>query len=238
MHRGAKSLASDHTPCWMLPGTSAADIPVIRHHHTCFFLINSIAGLEVIWRKYPGVLITPCIMPKFSPDPELRVHTEKPFHKFMAALLKTEVTRALDPWANYPLLPSKDALWDLVRTLGTDLELGRNTFGPLLQGYPGSSNILQCLALPRGALNTYVRIGNLIHAAWASGLLLFVRPPHFDSLHGKIMEYIGTKNILAQVVHICKEGLWVELAGDSDILILSSQVDTSVFINASPRMIL
>jgi hypothetical protein len=75
----------------MLPGTSAADIPVIRHH-TCFFLINSIAGLEVIWRKYSGVLITPCIMPEFSPDPELRVHTEKPFRKFMAALLKTEVT--------------------------------------------------------------------------------------------------------------------------------------------------
>ena len=134
----------------------------------------------------------------------------------MAALLKTEVTRAVDPWANDPLLPSKDALWDLVRTLGTDLELGRNTFGPLLQGYPGSSNILQCLALPRNALNTYVRIGNLVHAAWASGLLLFVKPPHLDSLHGKIMEYIGTKNISAQVVHISKEGLWVELAGDSD----------------------
>ena len=52
------------------------------------------------------------------------------------------------------------------------------------------------------------------------------------------MEYIGTKNISAQVVHISKEGLWVELAGDSDILILPSRVETSAFINASPRMIL
>ena len=238
MHRGVNSLASDYAPCWVLPGTSAADIPIIRHHHSCFLLINSIAGLEVIWRKYPGALITPCIMPEFIPDPELRVHSKKPFHKFMAALLKTEVTRAVDPWANDPLLPSKDALWDLVRTLGTDLELGRNTFGPLLQGYPGSSNILQCLALPRNALNTYVRIGNLVHAAWASGLLLFVKPPHLESLHGKIMEYIGTKNISAQVVHISKEGLWVELAGDSDTLTLPSRVETSAFIKSSPRMIL
>ena len=69
MHRGANSLASDYTPCWMLPGTSAADIPIIRHHHSCFFLINSIAGLEVIWRKYPGALITPCIMPEFISGP-------------------------------------------------------------------------------------------------------------------------------------------------------------------------
>ena len=239
VYRHAASLFTTngvHTPVLLVPGVTARDIPTVTYSSSQLFLVNNAVGLGTAWRKIPGLLLAPCNAIPCNLKDMAKVYSEEPFWKFLGTTIKTPIIKDRNPWKLDPLLPKTSLLWEVAQSVNSILDEVRQNFGPLLQGDPGNSAILQCLCYPQDGLHSLIRYGNLINMAWGTGHLQLFGKPDLENMHATIMGCVGNTNISAQVVYTHKDGLLVEIAGDMDVLSLPGAVDLQAFSRVTPRI--